>query len=494
MRKLFILFAAMLAMASASAETLWYYSSLAKGVYSTDAGACRANIPANNSSESYTFGRVNISTTTGSRRCIWNLTYLEGLDKGKTVEQAAGSLLGTYDDATACPAGKVRTEGVYPPACGTAPVTGPQCATPAGKQFTFTVASGTSKSPTADTSDPGTDPSGAGFPTTSPTCGLQKGSLAIDNCFSRKNATGGQDFFCTYTGTSDGTNAPAGTTPASDAKPGAGTTPAKDTGSADTSGNCPRGSVQGGVDSGGTPICIGTGTNPTNGSTSTKDQRPTTGSTKTTTDAAGNTIQTQTSTQQNGDGSSTTTTTTTTTAPDGSKSISGSTSTSMTGDGKQGVPDPDTKDFCTQHPELTACKNSSVSGSCAQVACNGDAIQCATLQQAAALRCSKDDDDKALKASSAFALGQSVMNGTDPSAASLPTNKNAIGVSVPALNSSGWLGAGGCFPNKTFTVQGRTITISFSEACNVLIALRYALMVIASLVAFKIVRGAFLSE
>lgn len=264
---------------------------------------------------------------------------------------------------------------------------------------------------------------------------------------------------------------------------------------ANASGNCPAGSVQAGYDSSGITICVGTGTSPGgDGTSSSKDARPSTTTTSKSTDAAGNVTETTTTTTKNSDGSTTTTTTAATTGADGSKSVTGSSSTGKAADGNQGVPDPDPSDFCTQHPDLSVCKNSSVTGTCGAIACTGDAIQCATLQQAAAMRCAKDDDDKALKATAAYTLGQNVLNGADPLSSTLPTRANATAVSVPAMDSSGWLGGGSCFPDKTFSVQGRSFTISFSQACNVLVALRYALMVAASLVAFKIVRGAFLSE
>lgn len=402
-----------------------------------------------------------------------------------------GGVMGTYQltTLTDCPAGQVR-DGL-----GKCVAPEPKCGVPAGQQQTFTVASGTSKSATADVPDAGTDSSGSGFPTSSPTCGIEKGSMGLDRCYSQTSATGGKNFFCTYTGTSTGADAPAGAP--SEGKPAEGesTSPAKASGPADSSGNCPKGTVQAGMDMGGTPICMGTGTNPGgNGTNSPKDERPTTGTTTKSTDEQGNEVETQTTTRSNSDGSTTTTTTKTITTPDGGQMVSGETTTSATPGGKQGVPDPDTKDFCTQHPELTACKNSSVSGSCGTIACTGDAIQCATLQQAAALRCAKDEDDKALKASGAYTLGQQVMSGADPLAESLPTSKNGISIAVPSLDSSGWLGGGQCFPDKSFSVQGQTVTIPFSQACSILVALRYALMVAASLVAFKILRGAFLSE
>jgi len=414
-------------------------------------------------------------------------TYVSG---GNCYDPKTARLYGNYQQTTLtdCPAGTTRN------GLGQCVKPAPKCDVPAGQQQTFTTSSGSSKSATATTADPGTDPNPDGFPGSSPTCGIEKGSLGLDRCFSQPSATGGKNFFCTYTGTSTGVDAPAGA-PSAASPTDSKTEPTKGSGPADSSGNCPKGTVQAGMDSGGTPICMGTGTNPTGtGTNSPKDERPTTGTTTNTTDEEGNNVETQTTTRQNSDGSTTTTTTKTITTPDGGKMVSGETTTSNTPGGKQGQPDPKADSFCKQNPQLTVCQNSSVAGSCGTISCTGDAIQCATLQQAAALRCSKDEDDKALKASGAYTLGQQVMSGADPLASSLPTSKNAVGIAVPSLDNSGWLGGGQCFPDKTITVQGQTITVPFSQACSIIVALRYALMAAASLVAFRILRAAFLSE
>lgn len=184
---------------------------------------------------------------------------------------------------------------------------------------------------------------------------------------------------------------------------------------ADSSGNCPGGSTQGGVDSGGTPICIGSGTNPTgsNGGAPT-DARPTSSTTTKTTDASGNKVTTTTGTRDNGDGSKTTTKTVETEAPDGSKSSSTTTTTGLTPGGKQGQPDKPDTDFCRVHPELNICRNSSIAGQCGQITCMGDAIQCATLRAAAAMQCAQEKDVEAVKQMPAKALGDQILSGADP--------------------------------------------------------------------------------
>jgi hypothetical protein len=125
----------------------------------------------------------------------------------------------------------------------------------------------------------------------------------------------------------------------------------------------------------------------------------------------------------------------------------------------------------------------------------GDAIQCATLRAAAAMQCKQAQDDVDLKASGSYALGAAVLSGNDPAASTLPSVKNASTVVMPtSLDQSGWLGGGSFFPDKTITVQGKTITIEFSKYGQYLLAFRYALMVVASLVSFKIVSGSVIRE
>jgi hypothetical protein len=211
----------------------------------------------------------------------------------------------------------------------------------------------------------------------------------------------------------------------------------------------------------------------------------------------GSTTTTQQTVQQNSDGSTTTTTTTTIVLADGSKTVtSGASTTNNTAGtaGKQDTPNTDQMNLCKQNPNLTICQNSTVSGTCGQVTCTGDAIQCATLRAAAAMQCKQKQDDDDLKASSAYTLGSSVMGGTDPAGSTLPSPSKATAITMPGtLDQTGWLGAGQCFADKVVTVQGRTFVLPYSKACDYLIVLRLGLMVIASLVSFRIVRDAVLT-
>lgn len=258
------------------------------------------------------------------------------------------------------------------------------------------------------------------------------------------------------------------------------------------SGKCPTGSVQGGVSADGVPICIGTGSDPKNAPA----PQPKTETEKTEATPDGGSKTTQTTTTNNADGSTTTVTTTTTTAPDGSKTTTVSKDTTAAASGGAGKDDSaqeDEKyDLCKQNPMLNICRNSSVSGSCGQVTCQGDAIQCATLRAAAAMECKQRADEDAIKASAEYGLGSAAVAGNDPQAGSLPGPSKATLVEVGALNKDGWLGDGAAFDDLTVTVQGQAIVIPFSEATGLLVGLRYALMIAAALVSFRILSGAIL--
>lgn len=360
------------------------------------------------------------------------------------------------------------------------------CNTPSGESVHWTQKEG-GVVPNSASSDSIKAP----YPTKAPGCGLT-GLPDVKECYSTPSGAGKQ-FYCSYSGTSNGMGNPVGsgapTNDTGDVSQATGGATKSANGDPET-GKCPGGTSAAGMSADGVVNCIGQGTNGGSGSA----PAPTSSNTTRTTDSAGNQVDTTVTTRGNADGSTTTTTTTTTTGSDGSKSVTASSTTSATANGDKGKADAETPSLCKQHPELTMCRNSTVSGSCKATACTGDAIQCATLQHAAAMRCARDDDEQALKGSAAYTLGQGLLNGNDPMSADLPKASNAQSVAVPTLDSAGWLGGGSCFPDKSVTVMGKVITVPFSQACGVLVALRYALMVAAGLVAFRILRGAFLSE
>lgn len=257
-------------------------------------------------------------------------------------------------------------------------------------------------------------------------------------------------------------------------------------------GKCPTGSVQGGSDSSGIPICIGTGTAPPGAQA---NNTKAVGSTATVTAADGSTTATTATTVTNKDGSVTTISDVVATAANGTKTTSQTASTGNSTAGTQGKTDSpeDKSDLCTRNPNLSICRNSNVLGSCGTITCDGDAIQCATLRATAAIQCKGVKDESDLAASSLTALGAQLLAGTDPLKSTFPTVSGATVVQAGSIDASGWLGGGSCFADKTVSVHGMSITLPFSKSCDILLALRYALMVAAALVSFKIVSGAILT-
>jgi len=259
-------------------------------------------------------------------------------------------------------------------------------------------------------------------------------------------------------------------------------------------GPCPAGTVNVGTNSDGGPRCAGTGSDPKNA----PPAPPKVESEKTVSSDDGTQTTTKTEVTTNADGSKTTVTTVTITKPDGSKQTDQQKDVSNTPTGSPGKDDSkkdeEKYDLCKQNPNLTICKNSSVAGKCGEISCTGDAIQCATLRAAAAMQCKQQADHDELVASDVFKSGSAVLAGNDPMSDKLPTPGNGTVVDIPTLNADGWLGAGSAFENVSFTVQGRSVVIPLAEYTKHLVIFRYALMVVASLVSFRILSGAILRE
>lgn len=245
---------------------------------------------------------------------------------------------------------------------------------------------------------------------------------------------------------------------------------------------CPNGTVQVGIDSAGIPMCKGDAP-PVSQDKNTQ--------TTTQTNSDGSTTKTTTETTTNRDGSTTTNTTTTTTNADGSTTTTHSSSTGKTPDGKDGKSDQEDSEFCRANPNLAICKNSSVSGECDQVTCEGDAIQCAIVRQITARNCADKKLQEALEQSGLHEIGKAVLDGDNAFKAKSPLNpENGITFELPQqLDQEKFLGEGACFPDKHIPFKGMTITIPFSQVCPYLLPLRYALMVAAMLTALYIVSG-----
>ena len=149
-------------------------------------------------------------------------------------------------------------------------------------------------------------------------------------------------------------------------------------------------------------------------------------------------------------------------------------------------------DFCQKNPTLNVCRNSTFNGTCGNITCLGDAVQCELLRQEAEMNCRKKEDDAKLLGSDFGRLGESLLKGNDPDAGKIPSRANAKEVDFGKLDSSGWLGGGSCFADKSITVMGRTIQIPFSQVCSILVAFRYAIMIAAMLISFNMLRSTVL--
>ena len=116
------------------------------------------------------------------------------------------------------------------------------------------------------------------------------------------------------------------------------------------------------------------------------------------------------------------------------------------------------------------------------------------MQQEVQARCERKANLDQLNASDVKKLGDGILSGNDPMQPQIDSLKTGSVVSMSNLDQSGWLGGGSCFQDKTFSILGQSVTIQFSQACNALIALRYAVMIIAALVSFRILSGAVIRE
>lgn len=227
-----------------------------------------------------------------------------------------------------------------------------------------------------------------------------------------------------------------------------------------------------------------------------KTDTKTTGPETSTNNPDGSNTKTTTTTTTNSDGSNTTTTKTTTTKTDGTKTES---TTAQTGkvpgtdkDGKSDGTDQDKSDLCKLHPELNICKNSSVSvANCQAVECNGDAIQCAVLRQEMKSYCEN------IKATPLSIAGDAIAAGNDPLKAGFPTPQNGLVLDIGAagqLDTSGFLGGGSCFSDKSFSIGGRSVAVPFSKVCEYLTPLRLAVMLLALMASYRMVAGTILRD
>ena len=358
------------------------------------------------------------------------------------------------------------------------PVTG-TCSSPTTTTTTTTTTNPCPASGTVSVSVPsawlGADgrPIGSLFPAPSGTYSYQGCMVAITpqgftgTCTSTPGGPWPALGYCTYNATHTGVQGSG--SPLPDAPPAPNTTP--------DNGKCPKGTISGGVDSSGIPICIGSKTDsvPDAGKETTSKPPPVT-------NPDGSTTETETKERVNSDGSKTTTTTTTETASNGQRTVTVTQSTSAKPTGEKGQDDKNT-DFCEKNPQLTICKNSTVSGSCESTSCEGDAIQCEILRQQRKQYC----EDRADTPESN--LGKSLLSGNDPMKSQIDQVMagEERDFSSTSLDQSGFIGGGSCLANRSFTAFGQTIEMNFTSVCNNLAPARYGVLAMSFIVAYLIV-------
>jgi hypothetical protein len=153
------------------------------------------------------------------------------------------------------------------------------------------------------------------------------------------------------------------------------------------------------------------------------------------------------------------------------------------------------KDLCEKNPALNICQNSTLTGTCGTITCTGDAITCEIAKQAAKANCDAKQREDELKASGQYKLGNDALGGNDPLASTLPNKDKPEEINIQSsLDSSGFLGGGACIPDTQFSVSGQQISIPWSKACEYLVGLRAALMVMAFMMAFRMLSGTILRE
>lgn len=210
----------------------------------------------------------------------------------------------------------------------------------------------------------------------------------------------------------------------------------------------------------------------TTGTTTHKDASGTvTGSTKS-----------ETTTTTDANGRTSTITTTTTYDANGNP-----TGTTIMGSSEKPGPTEQAK-FCEDNPASPMCKISSASATCnAQnpptVTCDGDAVACEILEKQTQLACDlhADSGDQFVQ------LGQQVMQGNDPERTQYPTDPSQVDTRpfTAQLDDSGFLGSG-AIADVSFSFQGQTFVIPFSETEFVFVWLGHLVVAFAFVAAARI--------
>lgn len=202
-------------------------------------------------------------------------------------------------------------------------------------------------------------------------------------------------------------------------------------------------------------------------------------STQTTTNPDGTSSTTTTTTENRGAGGVSTTTTTTT--QDAQGATTGTTTSTASKPAGAGEDNP-VKSFCAENPGAAICQVGQWGGSCGAFTCSGDPVQCAQARAAWASACEMTAE------SAARTLGEAIQAGQDPAAGDLPQAGSPTVISIPALDSAGWLGRS-CPADQVISIYGgKTVTIPWStHLCTPMQWLGVVMLMIAAAASIRIV-------
>jgi len=166
------------------------------------------------------------------------------------------------------------------------------------------------------------------------------------------------------------------------------------------------------------------------------------------------------------------------------------TATTTNADGSKVSTTQDQASFCQSNPNAQICKsdsgNVSGGGDCtAPPACQGDAVQCAMLNQQWHTRC----DDQQTNGESDLAT--QILAGNDPVANPANANQRTVQNINQQLDQTAFLGGSGGLQDRVFMVSGQSITFPFSKLNQYLSWLGNLFVVMSLIGALRIVLGGF---
>lgn len=151
--------------------------------------------------------------------------------------------------------------------------------------------------------------------------------------------------------------------------------------------------------------------------------------------------------------------------------------------GKSGQGNTEQANFCRDNPESPMCRGSSISGTCGAVSCDGDAIQCAIAREQAKRGCEWYTEN-----TTAQSLGDNMIAGTDPDAATFPNHPSQLSTTgVGSISQATFLSAAAGLSDQTVAVGARSFVIPWSKWNDILGYMGLIVMAFAFVAAYKII-------